>query len=75
MMPEYIKINLINSILDCYTPDMNISTKAVIKKIAGRAKKQIPNIVLNLDDYAGNIDELIDLVKRKFKRVRRIEND
>lgn len=25
----------------------------------------MPNIVLNLDDYAGNVDELISVIKQK----------
>lgn len=52
-------------VFDCYAPDVNTSTKTMIKEIADKTKKQTPNIVLNLDDYAGNVDELIDLVRRK----------
>lgn len=33
--------------------------------MSGKTKNQAPNIVLNLDDYAGNIDELITMIKQK----------
>ena len=52
-------------VFDCYAPGAGTSTKTIIREIAHKTKEQAPNIVLNLDDYAGNVDELIDLLKRK----------
>lgn len=54
-----------NKVFDCYTPNVNTSTKTIIRELAEKTKAQAPNIVLNLDDYAGDIKELIDLIKRK----------
>lgn len=54
-----------DKVFDCYTPNVNTSTKTIIRELAQKTKDQAPNIVLNLDDYAGDIKELIDLIKRK----------
>jgi len=60
--PDYL---IENKVFDCYSPDVNTSPKTIVKEIASKTKDQAPNIVLNLDDYAGDIDELFDLIQRK----------
>ncbi|MBS5956118.1 MAG: hypothetical protein KIC73_04290 [Clostridiales bacterium] len=54
-----------NKVYDSYAPKAETSTKTIVRELSGKTKNQAPNIVLNLDDYAGNIDELITMIKQK----------
>ena len=49
-----------DKVFDCYAPKVDTNTKGIVKEIYNKTKKQTPNIVVNLDDYAGNIPELTD---------------
>ncbi len=54
-----------NKVYDSYAPKAETSTKTIVRELSGKTKNQTPNIVLNLDDYAGNVDELITVIKQK----------
>ncbi|BCJ93238.1 hypothetical protein acsn021_08070 [Anaerocolumna cellulosilytica] len=54
-----------NKVYDSYAPKAETSTKTIVRELSGKTKNQAPNIVLNLDDYAGNVDELITVIKQK----------
>lgn len=60
------KCNIIeNKVFDCYSPGAETKTQTIINEIRSKTKDQAPNIVLNLEDYEGSVDELIELIKRK----------
>ena len=54
-----------NKVFDCYSPGAETKTQTIINEIRSKTKDQAPNIVLNLEDYEGSVDELIELIKRK----------
>lgn len=54
-----------NKVYDSYAPKAETSIKTIVRELSGKTKNQAPNIVLNLDDYAGNLDELISVIKQK----------
>ncbi|WP_277406239.1 hypothetical protein [Lacrimispora xylanisolvens] len=54
-----------DKVFDCYAPKVDTNTKGIKKEIYNKTKKQTPNIVVNLDDYAGNIPELTDSLLAK----------
>lgn len=60
--PDYL-IN--NKVFDSYAPDAKTSVNTIIKEISQKTKDQASNIALNLDDYTGNIDDLIEVITRK----------
>jgi hypothetical protein len=55
-----------DKVFDCYAPKVDTNTKGIVKEIYNKTKKQTPNIVVNLDDYAGNIPELTDSLLAKI---------
>ncbi len=55
-----------DKVFDCYAPKVDTNTKGIVKEIYNKTKKQTPNIVVNLDDYAGNIPELTDSLLGKI---------
>ncbi|MBL1229849.1 DUF4280 domain-containing protein [Enterococcus sp. BWB1-3] len=53
--PDYLIEDIV---FDCYSPDKGTGIKGITKQIYDKTKKQTTNIVVNLDDYVGNIDDL-----------------
>jgi hypothetical protein len=53
-------------VFDCYAPKADTSYKGIIKEIYDKTRKQAQNIIVNLDDYAGNISDLLDYLIRKL---------
>ena len=53
-----------NKVFDCYAPEAS-QPKNVIKEIGKKNKTQSERIVLNLDGYKGNIDDLKSNILRK----------
>ena len=52
-------------VFDCYTPNKTTKADTIIRKIQQKTNEQAPNITLNLELYEGDMDELIDMIKRK----------
>ena len=52
-------------VFDCYFPSAGAKMETIINEIRSKTKNQTPNIILNLDDYQGSMDKLIELIKRK----------
>jgi len=59
--PDYL---VGDKVFDCYSPETANPNK-VAKEVANKTREQAPNIVLNLDDYPGNVDELLGVINRK----------
>jgi len=53
--PDYM-IN--GEVFDCYAPDVNTSVRNIWTNVEDKTLKQAKRIVLNLDDYAGSLDDL-----------------
>ena len=45
-------------VFDCYTPNKNTAIKGIVKEVYDKSKKQTPNIMINLNDYIGDMYEL-----------------
>lgn len=52
-------------VFDCYSPNKNTMAKNIVRKIQDKTQNQAPNIVLNLERYEGDMDELLSVIKRK----------
>ncbi|WP_321386944.1 pre-toxin TG domain-containing protein [uncultured Enterococcus sp.] len=55
--PDYLIEDIV---FDCYSPDVDTKIKGITRQINEKTKKQTTNIVVNLDDYGGDINVLKD---------------
>lgn len=58
--PDYL---IEGKVFDCYSPDEG-SVKNIIGEINKKTKKQAVNLILNLEAYEGNVEELIQVILR-----------
>ena len=54
--PDYL-IN--GEVFDCFAPAANTSARNIASTIEGKTLSQAKRTVLNLDDYAGSLDDLV----------------
>lgn len=52
-------------VFEIYAPDAYTKVDDIIDTIANKTKKQAPNILLNLNDYQGDVNALINTIKRR----------
>ena len=53
-------------VFDCYTPNKNTAIKGIVKEVYNKSKKQTPNIIINLNDYIGDMYELETILLKKI---------
>jgi hypothetical protein len=54
-----------SKVYDSYAPKAETSIKTIIRELSGKTKNQATNIILNLDDFVGDVDELITSIIQK----------
>ena len=60
--PDYL---IEEKVFDCYAPDKDVKIKNIITKMRKKTQEQASNIVLNLERYEGDMEELLAVIKRK----------
>lgn len=60
--PDYL---IEDKVFDCYAPQGNTEIDTIIRGINKKTQTQTHHIILNLDDFEGNVDDLVKAIKRK----------